>query len=697
MPDQQLRDIIQQGYRDFLERRELKPRLGQRQMIAQIARTLTDQEGEKICVVEAGTGTGKTVAYLLAALPIARELGKTLVVATGTVALQEQLVHKDLPELLDACGWDYRCTLVKGRGRYVCNLRLEQCRTAITARDSGIFLFEDELQFSPDKQTEKLYQALAASLESGDWFGDRDSWPDFIADRDWRPLTIDRRQCTGRRCRFINQCPFFQSREELENSDCIIANHDLVMADLALGGGAILPDPSDCIFIFDEAHRLGDTAVRHFGADCRINGSVTWLERMQNQIRGQRPLFEQDEKLVAQLQPIEQGAQEMRDLLGLTYPLLHELVQSSERGDRRYRFKLGDVGPAIRDLAEQITAHCSRWLGRIEVLADHVSESLSDRDYPLPPPDVELLYQQVGAWQSRAENLLALWDRLRHKGDDGGPPLACWLSLEDSGAGVDIGVHSSPIRAAEILAEQLWNRCQGAVLTSATLRSLGSFDALCRETGLPEDTAFEAVSGAFDYANAATLRVPADAVEGNSVEAHNRYLVDQLPSLFERHKGNLVLFASRRQMQEVHDALEPETQKQVLMQGQYSNRELIRLHRERVDQGDTSVLFGLASFAEGVDLPGDYCRQVIIAKLPFAVPDDPLQESLAEWIEINGGNAFMEMSLPAASLRLIQACGRLLRNETDTGIVTILDRRLVSKRYGKRLLDALPPFAREIE
>jgi ATP-dependent DNA helicase DinG len=149
-------------------------------------------------------------------------------------------------------------------------------------------------------------------------------------------------------------------------------------------------------------------------------------------------------------------------------------------------------------------------------------------------------------------------------------------------------------------------------------------------------------------------------------------------------------------MEQVYDELSRDLHKLILIQGQYSNREMVRLHKERIDQGRTSVLMGLASFAEGVDLPGDYCKHVVIAKLPFAVPDDPLQEALAEWIEDNGGNSFFDISLPIASLRLIQACGRLLRTESDTGTVSILDKRLITKRYGGQLLNALPPFRREI-
>jgi ATP-dependent DNA helicase DinG len=275
--------------------------------------------------------------------------------------------------------------------------------------------------------------------------------------------------------------------------------------------------------------------------------------------------------------------------------------------------------------------------------------------------------------------------------------MACWLKLDDTtGGNVDISVNASPIQAAEILKDRFWGSCYGAVVTSATLRSLGNFSTLQRETGVPDSAHFLSVAGAFDYTKSAILRVPSDAIEGNAVEEHTRYIIDNLASMVEDKAGTLVLFSSKRQMEQVFDELPNDLARLILIQGQYSNREMVRLHKERIDQGKTSVLLGLASFAEGVDLPGDYCRHVVIAKLPFAVPNEPLQEALAEWIESQGGNSFFDISLPLASLRLIQASGRLLRTETDTGTVSILDKRLVTKRYGKQLLDALPPFHREV-
>jgi ATP-dependent DNA helicase DinG len=696
--DETTKKTIQQAYRQFLKSRDLKPRQGQKQMVAAIANSLSNNDADKrLAVIEAGTGTGKTVGYLLSALPIARALDKTVVIATGTIALQEQLILKDIPDLLEACDWDYQVALVKGRGRYICNLRLEQCLDAIKSKEAGLFLFEDELQFNPNAQTEDLYKELSSSLDDGSWDGDRDAWDSRISDTDWRALTIDRRQCSGRRCRFVDQCPFFKARAELEEADCIVANHDLVMADLALGGGAILPSPEDCIYIFDEGHRLGETAVKHFGAQCRINTTLNWLERLPKQLKGQTPLFEKDKTLTEMLPRIETGANEIMELLSVAYPIFNDHLHKVDDDRQLYRFPHGDIGEGIRELAQNISTLASRWLGRIEVLEETLSEALSDKNYPVPTPDIELFYQQVGSWLTKGESLLALWDRLKQQSSNTGVPLACWLRLDDSGSGnLDIAINASPIQATDILREQLWGCCYGAVITSATLRSLGTFNTLKRETGIPDSAQFLSVVGAFNYAESATLCIPNDCVEGNAIDQHTDYIADNLTTMVEKKAGTLVLFSSRRQMEEVYDRLETDIQQISLVQGQYSNREMVRLHKERIDQGKTSVLIGLASFAEGVDLPGDYCKHVIIAKLPFMVPDDPLHEALSEWIEDNGGNSFFDIALPIASLRLIQACGRLLRTEDDTGTVSILDKRLLTKRYGGQLIDALPPFRRQL-
>jgi len=247
------------------------------------------------------------------------------------------------------------------------------------------------------------------------------------------------------------------------------------------------------------------------------------------------------------------------------------------------------------------------------------------------------------------------------------------------------------------LQEHLWERCFAAVITSATLTALGSFDRLRQRTGMPEDSDCSIVPSPFHYAQSAQLIVPLHAVEGNQAELHTQSLVTFMHESVDPAEATLVLFSSRRQMLEVYEAVTREFRQTVLLQDDYSKQQLLTLHRERIDKKESSVIFGLASFAEGVDLPGDYLRHVVIAKIPFAPPDNPVEQTLSEWIEAQGGNSFMQISVADASLRLVQASGRLLRTETDTGRITIMDRRLVTKRYGRALLDSMPPYQRVLK
>ena len=233
-------------------------------------------------------------------------------------------------------------------------------------------------------------------------------------------------------------------------------------------------------------------------------------------------------------------------------------------------------------------------------------------------------------------------------------------------------------------------------MTSATLTALGSFDHLMQQTGLPSDTKLARVESPFE-ASRGRFVVPEMTTDPSEPAAHSDELIDMFPSLLERHRGTLVLFSSRRQLQELVEALEPAYESRLLVQGQMSKAEILQEHRRRIDRGDSSIIFGLASFAEGVDLPGDYCSHVIIAKLPFAAPDDPIDAAHAELLEAAGRNPFMELTVPSASLRLLQACGRLLRTETDEGVITLLDRRIITKRYGRAIMDALPRYRFEVQ
>ena len=713
MLSNELKTQIQGAYSRFLEAKELKPRYGQRLMIAEVAKVLggieVDEEGQRVgepavVAVEAGTGTGKTVAYAIAAIPAAKAAGKRLVIATATVALQEQIVNKDLPDILRNSGLNFSFTLAKGRGRYMCLSKLDLLLQEGQAQTSTAQMFAEEgFRIDVDENGLKLLTQMMERLAANRWDGDRDSWNEAIEDADWARVTTDHSQCTNRHCPNFQQCAFYKAREGMTKVDVIVTNHDMVLADLALGGGAILPDPRDTLYIFDEGHHLPDKAIGHFAHFTRLRATADWLgqvEKNLTKLLAQHPLPGELGRLTG---AVPELARELRTQQQFMFSACEELAdfrngEDMEGRERpRHRFVAGVVPEHLIELATELKKGFARLNDLFTRLAEILKEAMDgDAGVGLGSQQAEEWYPLFGSLLTRAQGNWELWCAFTAEDPQDRPPMARWLSLADSGAQFDIEVNASPILAADTLRRNLWNVAYGALLTSATLTALGSFDRLRMRAGLPKNAVTAVVPSPFLHVDAGVLRVPDLQADPRDALAHTAAIVRELPAIIGSARGALVLFASRKQMQGVFDGLEREWRRRVLIQGNLSKQETLNKHRSRVDEGEPSVLFGLASFSEGVDLPGAYCEHVVIAKIPFAVPDDPVEAALSEWIEARGGNPFMEISVPDASLRLIQACGRLLRTEEDRGIITLLDRRLVTQRYGKAILNALPPFRREI-
>jgi ATP-dependent DNA helicase DinG len=714
------KQTIQTAYSRFLQSRELQARYGQKLMIAEIAKTLgaieLDEEGQRvgdghICVVEAGTGTGKTVAYFMAALPIAKALGKHLVVSTATVALQEQIVYKDLPELKTHSGLDFSFSLAKGRGRYLCLSNLDRQLNDFQSPHALPLSFLDDSAGNDRERSRRtpaeniasdatLYQSMMEALSKGDWDGDRDSWPKALTEDLWRPVTSNHRQCSGRRCSFVANCSFFKSREQINGVNCIVTNHDLVLADLALGGGAILPPPEDTIYVFDEGHHLADKARNHFSHYSRLESTQKWLDECNQSLNLAAEQIGAAGDIRRRLEQLPDAISECKRHLSYLHPILLDCLETAAASDQpyarnteRYRFAHGIVPGAIGEAAVEATQSFGRLLDILTQITEDVSESLDDSSGAVPRVDLENWFPVVGSWLARTEGNLALW--LSYASTDlGDVPDARWIEKIETGNSIEIAISSSPILAAHTLDELLWSRCCGAVLTSATLTALGNFDRLIMRTGTPANSNYQMVPSPFDYSHA-VLRIPRQACDAGDAFHHTESLIENLPVLLDEQEGSLVLFSSRRQMLDVYERLDSSWQDRILLQDDRSKQETLVEHKRRVDRGEGSVIFGLASFAEGVDLPGKYCSHVVVAKIPFSVPDDPIEEALAEWIKDRGGNPFMEISVPDASLKLIQACGRLIRSESDRGTITIMDSRLTTRHYGKAILNSLPPFRRE--
>ncbi|MBK3758108.1 ATP-dependent DNA helicase DinG [Stutzerimonas sp. R40042] len=709
----ELKSQIQGAYTRFLEAKGLKARYGQRLMIAEVAKVLgtvkVDDEGRRssepaVVAVEAGTGTGKTVAYSLAAIPTAKAAGKRLVIATATVALQEQIVHKDLPDLMRNSGLNFSFALAKGRGRYLCLSKLDMLLQEGQAQSATAQLFEEEgFRIEVDERSQKLFTSMIEKLAGNRWDGDRDSWPEELGDADWSQLTTDHSQCTGRHCPNFQQCAFYKAREGMTKVDVIVTNHDMVLADLALGGGAVLPDPRDTLYVFDEGHHLPDKAIGHFAHFTRLRSTADWLgqvEKNLTKLLAQHPLPGELGRLV---EGIPEIARELRTQQQFMFSACEQVAdfkagEDMEGRERpRHRFVGGVVPEHLVELGTELKKGFAKLTDLFTRIAELLKEAMDgETGSGIASHQAEEWYPLFGSLLTRSQGNWDLWTAFTVEDPEDSPPMARWLTLAEGGALFDIEVNASPILAAETLRRNLWNVAFGALVTSATLTALNSFDRYRMRAGLPKAAVTAVVPSPFHHADAGVLRVPDLKADPRDAAAHTAAIVRELPQLVEGSRGTLVLFSSRRQMQDVFDGLERDWRRRVLIQGNLSKQETLNKHKARVDDGESSVLFGLASFAEGVDLPGAYCEHVVIAKIPFAVPDDPVEAALAEWIEARGGNPFMEIAVPDASLRLVQACGRLLRTEADRGAITLLDRRVVTQRYGKAILNALPPFRREI-
>ncbi|WP_166268373.1 ATP-dependent DNA helicase DinG [Marinobacter caseinilyticus] len=715
-----VKQSIQQAYRDVLGGKGIRARYGQRLMIAEIARYIggiTANDGLRTsapaaCVVEAGTGTGKTLAYLISAIPVAQALGKKLVISTATVALQDQIVHKDLPDLKRHSNLDYTWTLAKGRGRYLCLSRLESRLHEEGVGDSDnipLFVLDEPRDEAPG--TREFFEDMLARYGAREWDGDRDHWPSQIPDDTWRQVTTDHRQCTNRHCSYFDSCAFFEARKGLDDADVIVANHDLVLADLALGGGAILPEPENALFIFDEAHHLPDKALNHFAASVPLNGTRQWLKQLSQALAKMPPYLTPGTLAAKTIDKISSAGRDLDNVIVQVYDESERNTEwefSDERRTAQWRYPEGQLPEALSELAaaaQIATAALSRQLG---VLVDELQKAFDEkRENDVDRPTAEAWYPVLGAFHSRSEDQLRLWVAWTQKQQNAeeesgksqykGPPPARWAIRQRWEHAEDITLYSSPVLADSLLYTRLWSRVYGAILTSATLTALGRFDRLQARAGLPKESRFLVVPSSFRYGEMATVEVPMMKALPTEVDAFTDALVEQLPKLWAGEKATLVLFTSRKQMNAVRDRLSPEYPDLITTQDDMAKGEVLRRHCERIDSGRPSVLFGVASFAEGIDLPGTYLSHVVITRLPFSVPDDPIEASLAEWVTRRGGNPFMEITVPDASIKLVQAVGRLLRTESDTGRVTILDRRIVNRRYGQLLLDALPPFRRLIE
>ena len=671
--------------------RRYEDRPSQRGFARAIARLYN---GGGIGVLEAGTGVGKSLGYLIPALRWAAQNGERTVVSTNTINLQEQLIGKDLPFLVGALDdQPVRFALLKGWHNYICLYRLDQ------ARGAGATLFDA----GAASEVEGL-AAWAARTSDGS-LSDLASPPKPEV---WDEVAAEPDLCLRLQCAHFDKCFLFAARRQAAQADVIVVNHHLLLADLAVrrasqkwDDSAVLPPYTR--LVLDEGHHLEAAAASHLGATATRRGLLRLFGRLERRGKGLLPTL--SARLAAR-----------KDLLSVaSLDLVHARLYPSVMAARD---KGGTVFDLLDGVVEESRVPVYRLLdnfGEHPVWGAGLSAALDDllRELELLGDNLRLVRERLETDEKALEAHAALLGELRgvtrrleNAGDalragltpSGKVPTVRWLEVR--GRERNLSVTSVPLDLAPILREDLFKRLETTIVTSATLSTDGKFDFVRTRLGLTEsDVEPETASfpSPFDYATQAMLAVPTDVPAPNvDPRGHFDAVVDAIASVANAAGGGVfALFTSHRDLREAAIALRERGLDQrfpLMVHGEDGRDALLR----RFKDAGHAILLGTSSVWEGVDVPGDPLRALVLSKLPFKVPTEPLTAAHCEAIEARGGDAFREYMIPHAALRLKQGFGRLIRTADDRGIVLLMDSRAANKGYGRDLIDGLPPARRVV-
>ena len=587
---------------------------------------------QRILVAEAGTGTGKTLAYLVPALLS----GGKVIISTGTKTLQDQLFNRDIPAVRAALKAPVSVAMLKGRANYVCHYHLER------ARAEGRFLNRDDVKYL------SLIERFARHSDSGDK-GSLSEVPENASI--WPYVTSTRENCLGQECPNHSECFVLQARKKAQEAEVVVVNHHLFFADVMLrdeGVAELLPACNTVIF--DEAHQLPETASLFFGE------SVS----------------------TSQLLELARDTQAEALVSAKDFSALPDAAAKLDKAARDLRLTVKeDSGRLPMQAINRLAEFSGELIALMQSLENFAKllKSQAERS-----PGLE------NCWQRAAE----LHTKIKQWRDDARGDYVRWLEVFSH----SLQLNATPLSIAEIFQKQINGPARAWIFTSATLAVKKDFSHYCGEMGLIEaDTA--CWDSPFDYANQALLYVPENIPEPNTREYTQAVVAAALPVIKASQGRAFCLFTSLRAMKEAHALITQEFEKEglhfpLLMQGEGSRSELL----ERFRKLGNAVLLGSQSFWEGVDVRGEALSLVIIDKLPFAPPDDPVLSARIEKINQTGRNAFMEYQLPRAVITLKQGAGRLIRDEADRGVLMICDPRLLTKAYGKKIWQSLPPMKR---
>jgi ATP-dependent DNA helicase DinG len=604
-------------------------------------------------LVEAGTGIGKTLAYLVPAIAT----GRRIVVSTGTKNLQEQIFYKDIPFLQSVLPGKIRATYLKGRSNYVCLHRLRR------AESTPVLEGLDEIDYF------NRVSGWAYETQTGDR-AELADLPENISF--WRHIDARSDICIGSKCPSFEQCFITRARQNALESEIIIVNHHLFFADLALRDkewGQVLPDYS--AVIFDEAHQIEDIAMQYFGASVsnyQIDDLLGDISRLE--------IKDVDAAREATKAGTRVSQMAGHFWLNFTEGDPRSAIPSLD-GNGRVVLRRQMFQQVNRDGAEVITAAGERYVNLRAALTRLLGALQVVKG---APPEMEAILRRLEQLRFDLDFIVLGEEEM----------FVYWCERRGRG----IFLQATPIDASGILNDRLFSKVETVVLTSATLTSAGSFDFIKNRLGIGDASELNAESN-YDYQKQALLYLPPkmpDPRDGSFAQAAGEEII----KILNASRGRaFVLCTSNAQMQTLRELVEYKIEFPVIMQGEGSRSGIL----ERFRTTPNAVLFATASFWQGVDVRGEALSCVIIDKLPFAVPSDPVVAARQRYIDNNGGNSFSAYSVPSAVITLKQGLGRLIRSATDRGVLSILDPRIVTKSYGQSFLRSLPPcrVTRKIE
>ncbi|HYJ85926.1 MAG TPA: ATP-dependent DNA helicase [Pyrinomonadaceae bacterium] len=623
--------LISQSHPDY----EHRP--GQIQMAQAVMRAF---EERRHLIVEAGTGTGKTLAYLVPAVAAALGGRGRVIISTGTKNLQEQLMEKDIPFLQGVLPKSFKAAYMKGRNNYVCLNRLGR------AESSPVLEGLDEVDYFD----EVTHWAKASEVGDRAELANLPEWLSF-----WRHIDARSETCIGQKCVDFDPCFITRMRNRAQDADIVVVNHHLFFADLALRNsmyGSVLPDYS--AVILDEAHLIEDVASEYFGAQVsnyQIDDLIRDISAVPFEDAGaDREITKTSARVMRLADNFWMGFRDGRGEEG-RFPIIPGSFARRNGDGEMEATPLGDLYVSFDGA-----------LARLETTLD----ALKDK-----PAEVENLVRRIRQIKFDLQFIVTGQDK----------KFVYWTERRGRG----FFLRASPIDVSAILEDKLFEKIDTVVLTSATLSSAGNFSFIRERLGL--DTADDLIAeSTFDYPTQALLYLPPKMPDPRSREWAAAAAAEVVKIVNATEGRAFVLSTSLKGMQSLYDLAMPEIEYPCLLQGTASKGRLL----ERFKQTQNAVLFATSSFWQGVDVRGEQLSCVIIDKIPFAVPTDPIVAARQRYIEDEGGSSFFEYSVPQAIITLKQGLGRLIRSTTDKGVLAVLDPRLTTKSYGRLFLKSLP-------